>query len=166
MSIFKNDGNNPLVAVGMVLALAVVPMALMAGIVGGAAWLGWVGAKAAIAIATTGTAAGVLSPGAAVGAVLGGAALLAAGHYTGALQGLGYMFKKYILRKDPDAEPPRRHLKPAPKPWNSRTGILQKLNISRRFGKAAKKPGKDAATPPEPLAAQGNRRKPDAPGTP
>lgn len=147
-SLFKNDGNNPLAAIGMVIAMGVIPLALMGGIVGGAAWLGYLGIKAVIGLATAGTAAGVFTPGVIAGTVLGGGALLAAGHYTGALQGLGYMFKDKVLRREnPDAPLFTRKVKAPEQPSQAWQNMVSDLNARKGFDAAAKKDDKAEATP-------------------
>lgn len=138
-----NGGNNPLVALGMVITLGVIPLALMGGLIGGAGWLGYLGVKAAIAFATTGTLAGVATPGVMAATVLGGAALLGAGYYTGAVHGLSYMFKEKILRRENPEEPLfRRKVKAPEAPSRAWKDMVSDLNARKGFDAAAKKDNK------------------------
>lgn len=148
MSLFKNDGNNPLVAIGMVIGLAIVPTLILGGLVGGAAWLGWLGVKAAIALATTGSAAGILTPGVVLGAIAGGGALLLAGSYTGANEAFVRIFKEKILGKNPDA--PRKSAQPSAPPSASWVKMCKDLNARKGFNAAQKDKEPEQALPPTP----------------
>ncbi|MEZ0226831.1 MAG: hypothetical protein ACAH83_19905 [Alphaproteobacteria bacterium] len=155
MSLFRNDGNNPLAALGMIIALGVVPYALAAGIIGGIGWVGYLGVKAAIALATTGSAVAAVSPLTVLGTVLGGGAMLAAGAYTGINQVLWREFSMKVLRR-PDPE--LHEYAPQEPPSAAWQEMIKEKNARRDFGNAAKQ---DAApeTPPL-LPAPGSPKPP------
>ncbi|TAL27711.1 MAG: hypothetical protein EPN97_16585 [Alphaproteobacteria bacterium] len=144
---FRNDGDNPLAALGMVFALGVVPMAIAAGVIGGIGWLGYLGVKAAITMVTTGSLAGILSPAAALGTVVGGAAVLAAGAYTGVTEALWRQFSMKVLRRpDPDNYQYAQQEAPSAA-WQE---LIKEKNARNGFENAAKKDAAPAANPVSP----------------
>lgn len=161
MSLFKDDGNNPLAALIMVFALGVVPMALAAGVIGGIGWLGFLGVKAAVAMVTMGSLAGVLSPAATLGTVVGGGALLAAGSYTGVNQALWRQFSMKFLGRDPESHE-YKHVPPEPTSaaWQE---MIKEKNARRDFGSAAKQDATPETAPPPPAP---NSPKPPVNGGP